>query len=75
MIYPSNRLHSVETVKAGERIVCVGWIESYVRNNEDRNNLFNLDAGARGLLANHGRSEELDLIFQAYTNLLRRLGD
>ena len=75
IIYPSTKLHSVSRVKDGERYVCVGWIQSYVQNNEDRNFLFELDAGAKGLLAKHGRSDELDLIFQAYSNLLRRLGD
>ncbi len=75
IIYPSTQLHSVSEIKSGERYVCVGWIQSYVQNNEDRNFLFGLDAGAKGLLAKHGRSDELDLIFQAYSNLLRRLGD
>ncbi len=75
IIYPSTQLHSVAEVKKGARYVCVGWIQSYVQNNEDRNFLFGLDAGAKGLLAKHGRSDELDLIFQSYSNLLRRLGD
>mgnify|MGYP001214452439 FL=1 len=75
IIYPSTQLHSVTEVKDGERHVCVGWIQSYVQNNDDRNFLFGLDAGAKGLLAKHGRSDELDLIFQAYSNILRRLGD
>ncbi len=75
IFYPSSQLHSVAEVKNGERFVCVGWIQSYVQNNEDRSFLFGLDAGAKGLLAKHGRSDELDLIFQAYSNLLRRLGD
>ncbi len=75
IIYPSTQLHSVAEVNEGERHVCVGWIQSYVQNNEDRNFLFGLDAGAKGLLAKHGRSDELDLVFQAYSNLLRRLGD
>ncbi len=75
IIYPSTQLHSVSEVKEGERYVCVGWIQSYVQNNEDRNFLFGLDSGAKGLLAKHGRSDELDLIFQSYSNLLRRLGD
>ncbi len=75
IIYPSTTLHSVSEVKKGERFVCVGWIQSYVQSNEDRNFLFGLDAGAKALLAKHGRSDELDLIFQAYSNLLRRLGD
>ena len=75
IIYPSTKLHSVGQVEKGERFVCVGWIQSYIQNNEDRSFLFGLDAGAKGLLAKHGRSDELDLIFQAYSNLLRRLGD
>tara|TARA_B100001250_G_scaffold237496_1_gene204081 strand:- start:65 stop:730 length:666 start_codon:yes stop_codon:yes gene_type:complete len=75
IIYPSTKLHSVSQVKKGERFVCVGWIQSYIQNNEDRAFLFGLDAGAKGLLAKHGRSDELDLVFQAYSNLLRRLGD
>ncbi len=74
VIYPSTSLHSVEKVISGERLVCVGWIQSYVSSNEDRNILFGLDAGAKGLLAKYGRSNELDLIFQSYGNLLRRLG-
>ena len=28
IIYPSTYLHSVQEIKNGERIVCVGWIES-----------------------------------------------
>ena len=75
MIYPSTYLHSVEEIKNGERIVCVGWIESYVKSIEQREYLFDLDAGAKGLLAKHGRSDELDLIFKSYSNLLRLLGN
>tara|TARA_A100001011_G_scaffold393774_1_gene484494 strand:- start:1549 stop:2214 length:666 start_codon:yes stop_codon:yes gene_type:complete len=72
-IYPSSMLHRVVKVTRGVRFACVGWIESYVRSIEDRSILFGLDAGARGLLARYGRSDELDLIFQTYTNAVRRL--
>ena len=75
IIYPSTYLHSVEEIKNGERIVCVGWIESYVKSIEEREYLFDLDAGAKGLLAQYGRSDELDLIFKSYSNLLRLLGN
>ena len=75
LIYPSTYLHSVQEVKKGERMVCVGWIESYVRSIEEREYLFDLDAGAKSLLAKHGRSDELDLIFKSYSNLLRVMGD
>jgi len=74
VIYPSTHLHSVKEVEEGERLVCVGWIESYVKSIEEREYLFDLDAGAKGLLAKNGRSDELDLIFKSYSNLLRLLG-
>ena len=75
IIYPSTYLHSVQEVTRGERFVCVGWIESYVKSIEEREYLFDLDAGAKGLLAHYGRSNELDLIFKSYSNLLRLLGN
>ena len=74
IIYPSTYLHSVEEVLAGERLVFIGWIESYVKSIEEREYLFDLDAAARSLLAKYGRSNEVDLIFKSYSNLLRRLG-
>ena len=73
IIYPSSAVHCVEPIITGTRYVCVGWIESYVQSAEDRLLLFNLDSASRGLLARHGRSNELDLIFQVYSNALRRL--
>ena len=75
LIYPSTYLHSVNEVKKGERLVCVGWIESYVKSIEEREYLFDIDAGAKSLLAQHGRSDELDLIFKSYSNLLRLLSN
>ena len=75
LIYPSSYLHSVNEVSYGERLVFVGWMESYVKSIELREYLFDLDAGARTILANNGKSEALDLIFKSYTNLLRLLGN
>ena len=75
ILYPSSYLHEVNEVNNGERLVCVGWIESYVKSTEKREYLFDLDAGARSLLAKHGRSDELDLIFKSYSNLLRDIGE
>ena len=75
LIYPSTYLHSVQEVLNGERIVCVGWIESYIKSIEEREYLFDLDAVSRSLLAKHGISDDLDLIFKSYSNLLRVMGD
>ena len=73
VVYSSTSIHRVTTVEEGVRYACVGWIESYVKSAEDRQLLFHLNAGAKALLSKHGRSDELDLVFQAYTNALRRL--
>ena len=75
VIYPSTHLHSVQEVTDGERLVCIGWIESYVKAIDQREYLFDLDAGAKGLLAKYGRSDELDLIYKSYANMLRLLGN
>ena len=75
ILYPSTYLHSVKEVIDGERLVFIGWIESYVKSIEQREYLFDLDAGAKSLLAKYGRSDELDLIFKSYSNLLRVVGD
>ena len=75
IIYPSTYLHSVKEIRNGESFVCVGWIESYVKSIEEREYLFDLDAGAKSLLAKHGRSDELDLVFKSYSNFLRLLGN
>ena len=74
IIYPSTYMHEVEEVLSGERLVFLGWIESYIKSIEEREYLFDLDAAARSLLAKYGRSEEVDLIFKSYSNFLRILG-
>lgn len=35
-IYPTKYLHEVKEVTRGERIVCVGWIESYIKKDSER---------------------------------------
>ncbi len=36
IIYPTKYLHEVKKVTEGERMVCVGWIQSQVINDDDR---------------------------------------
>ena len=36
IIYPTKYLHEVKEVTKGERIVCVGWIESQISRDDDR---------------------------------------
>jgi PKHD-type hydroxylase len=71
IVYPSTRLHQVEPVTDGERLVAVGWIESRIRHGEQRELLFELDAARRALFAQEGKGEVFDLISRSYSNLLR----
>lgn len=74
ILYPSTLLHRVEPVRSGERLVAVGWIQSRVREADQRELLFELDTARRALFAAQGE-EVFALINRSYTNLLRRWGD
>jgi PKHD-type hydroxylase len=73
VLYPSTALHEVRPVTRGQRIVCVGWIESMVADGAAREILFdleNLRASMRSLLpAQAAESLTLD---KTIANLLRR---
>ena len=75
IIYPTDTLHRVNEVTEGERIVCVGWIHSNVPSHEDRVNLFNIDNSIAGIIQQFGRNNDTIRIQQAYSNLMRKLGD
>jgi PKHD-type hydroxylase len=75
IVYPSTLLHRVAPVTVGERLVAVGWIQSRVRDAEQRELLFDLDTARRQLFQREGKSEAFDLISRSYSNLLRRWGE
>ncbi len=75
IVYPSTLLHRVEPVSEGERLVCVGWIQSRIRSGEQRELLFELDTVRRMLFREQGKSEGFDLLSRSYSNLLRMWGD
>ena len=62
----------MEPVRAGERLVTVGWIESRIRQVDQRELLFELDTARRALFQRSGKDEVFDLVTKSYTNLLRR---
>lgn len=72
IIYPSSTLHRVEPVKQGVRLVVVTWIQSLIRNPDQREVLFDLDTARHNIFAKHGKTAEFDLISKAHANLLRQ---
>jgi PKHD-type hydroxylase len=71
-VYPSTLLHCVKPVRSGQRLVAVGWIESRIRQADQRELLFELDTARRALFQRSGKDEIFDLVTKSYTNLLRR---
>jgi len=72
VLYPSTSIHEVRPVTRGERIVCVGWIESLVADQARREMLFeleNLRASLRRTLP--AQSAELLTLDKTIANLLR----
>ena len=69
--YPSTTLHRVAPVTRGERLVAVGWAQSYVREPGRREILFDLESAKRRLFETHGKTPEFDLVAKSAANLLR----
>ncbi|PSN11521.1 Fe2+-dependent dioxygenase [filamentous cyanobacterium CCT1] len=72
IVYPSTTLHRVEPVVKGDRIVCVGWVQSLVRDAARREILFDLETVKRTMFAQTGKTPEFDLLTKTTANLLRR---
>ncbi|MDH3742711.1 MAG: Fe2+-dependent dioxygenase [Hyphomicrobiales bacterium] len=70
--YPSKFLHQVRPVTKGERLVAVCWIQSHIRNEQDREILFELDQIKRKLNEVAEDAVETDLAFKVSANLQRR---
>ncbi|NQX95709.1 MAG: Fe2+-dependent dioxygenase [Erythrobacter sp.] len=72
VLYPSTSIHEVKPVTKGERVVCVGWIESLIADPTQRELLFdmeNLRTGLRQKLDH--QSPELLTLDKSMSNLVR----
>ncbi len=86
ILYPSTSLHRVNSVRSGQRLAMVTWVQSLVRSDAQRQILHDLDIShvlLRQKLQqlNHGDidnglvAEELDRLNKSYHNLLRLWAD
>lgn len=70
-LYPATTIHRVEPVTRGRREVCVGWVQSRLRDSRVRELAFDL-ARTKALLAEGGASDEARLLVaKTLSNLLR----
>ncbi len=72
LCYPTSDLHRVCEVTRGERLVVVGWIQSYVRDNSAREILWDLAQARDQLSAEAATRSACERVNKAHTNLLRR---
>lgn len=72
VIYPASTLHRVAPVTKGIRLVAVTWIQSLVRDPNNREMLLDLDTARQALFEKYGENREFDLISKTHANLLRK---
>lgn len=71
VLYPASHVHRVEPVTRGQRLASFFWIESLVRDPEQRRLLFELDMNLLELRRQHGESALATALTGHYHNLLR----
>ena len=73
IIYPTKYYHEVTKVTEGERMVCVGWIESLIPNNEDRESLSLFKTGIMNLTKQYGVSPTIQSLNVSFNNIFKSL--
>lgn len=72
VIYPSSSVHQVTPVTRGERIACFMFIQSMVRDPNQRRLLYEMDMALLQLRQNIGETEAVVNLTGTYHNLLRQ---
>lgn len=76
VLYPSTSLHQVRPVTRGVRLASFFWVQSMVRDDGERQMLFELDRTIQQLAAAHGLTDAAVVrLTGIYHNLLRRWAD
>lgn len=71
VLYPASSLHRVNPVQRGERLAAFFWLQSLVRDAEQRRHLYELDLAIRALSASLDSHPALTQLTGIYHNLLR----
>jgi PKHD-type hydroxylase len=71
IIYPTTKLHCVNPVTSGERVAAVTWIQSFIKDTEQREMVFQLKSVQESVAQHDPQSTENLLLLQIYSNMVR----
>jgi len=71
ILYPAYSVHRVEPVTRGARLACFSWLESMVREPQQRELLHELDMSIAALRSEHGETDAAVRLTSCYHNLMR----
>jgi PKHD-type hydroxylase len=72
IVYPSSSLHRVAPVTRGARLASFFWVQSLVRDSEQRRMLLDLDTSIQSLTVAGAERDSVLRLTNVYHNLLRR---
>ncbi len=72
IIYPTKYLHEVKPVTKGERMVCVGWIESQIPRDDEREDLYLIKKSLSEITRQYGASNSTQNLQVAFNSLYKR---
>ena len=72
VIYPATSLHQVTPVTRGERVACFFWVQSLVRDDQQRSMLFDLDSAIQTLNQTDADATARRQLIGCYHNLIRQ---
>ncbi len=76
VLYPASSLHRVTPVTKGARTACFFWLQSMVRDDGEREQLYKLDCAIRSLSGEKGGTDpNVVELTNLYHNLMRRWAD
>lgn len=75
VLYPCQFVHCVNEIKSGERLAAVTWIQSEVKDPQQRQLLYQLNQVHASLYQQAPNAGETNLLLQVHSNLFRMWAD
>ena len=72
ILYPTKYLHEVKEVTQGERMVCVGWIESQIERDDDRESLYLMRTGISEIVQQVGNTPATQNLNISFNRIYKR---